>query len=303
MNTIAAVRRFNRFYTRVIGLLDEHLPDSDFSLPEARLVFELAAEEDATAAEIGRRAAMDKAHVSRIVQRLAKRRLVASRISPVHGKHRLLKLTPGGRAAFDRLNAGTDAQIGKLLDPLGSDETNTLVAAMESIQTMLGRDAAPSDVKLRAPATGDLSWIAHRQALLYAREFGWTADYEALVFKILGEHAAGFDPARDDGWIAECDGRIGGSVFLMRGDAAGEAKLRLLYVEPWMRGSGAGRLLVDACVTRAQALGYRRLSLWTNSVLVSARRIYEAAGFVLVDEATHHSFGQDLVGQTWALDL
>lgn len=303
MDAIGEVRRFNRFYTRLVGLLDEHLPDSDLSLPEARFVYELASAGEATAAEIGRAATMDKAHMSRIVQRLANRGLLIIRKSPHHGKHRLLALSPSGAAAFDRLNAGTDAQIGTLIAPLGSEDSCALVSAMTSIQAMLGSGAASAPVTLRAPANGDLAWIAHRQALLYAREYGWNAEYEALVLHILGDYARAFDPACDKGWIAERGGRIGGSIFLIRGDAPGEAKLRLLYVEPWMRGTGTGRLLVDTCIDRARALDYRRLVLWTNSVLVAARRIYETAGFTLVEENPHHSFGHDLTGQTWALDL
>lgn len=303
MTEIAAVRRFNRFYTATLGLLEPHLPDSDLALPEARLVYELAAAGEATAAALGRRTAMDKAQVSRVMARLARRGLVAARADPGHGRRQLLALTSAGAAAFARLNAGTEAQVDTLLAPLPSPERAELVTAMAAVERLLRPPVAPAPLELRSPAVGDLAWITHRQALLYAREYGWNTDYEALVLRILADYAAGFDAAREDGWVVTRGGRIGGSIFLMRGEAAGEAKLRLLYVEPWLRGSSAGRLLVDTCVVRARALGYCRLVLWTNSVLAAARRVYEAAGFALVVEEPHHSFGQDLIGQTWALDL
>ena len=299
---VDAVRRFNRFYTQVIGLLDEHLAASAFTLPEARVLYELANAEQ-TAADMTRRLGMDKAHLSRILARLRSRELIASRASPDHGKQVLLSLARSGRSAFRALDTGSRRQVEALLNPLDEDRRECLIAGMRDIRGVLDPGSAEQPVVLRAVRPGDLGWVTHRQALLYHREYGWDASYEALAAKILGDFATGFDARREDAWIAERDGAVVGSIFLMRSDDARIAKLRLLYVEPDARGSGLGHLLVEACIARARALRYRTLTLWTNDVLVAARQIYLATGFVLVNEAPHHSFGHDLVGQTWNLDL
>lgn len=304
MDSVAEIRRFNRFYTRQLGLLDEHLPASDLSLVEARVVYELATGGEQTAADLCRKLLMDKAHLSRIAGRLRGRGLMQGRASPTHGKHRLLSLTEAGRDVFIALEQGTRSQIEHILAPLDRRTVRGVVTAMRQIETALG--TAPRkdhSVRLRRPQPGDIGWVTHRQALLYHREYGWDWSYEGLVAEILSRFVADFDPEREDGWVAEIGGAIAGSVFLMRSDAPDTAKLRLLYVEPNMRGLGVGRRLVACCIDRARQLGYRRLTLWTNSVLLSARRIYQAAGFRLVDEAPHHSFGHDLIGQTWVLDL
>jgi DNA-binding MarR family transcriptional regulator/N-acetylglutamate synthase-like GNAT family acetyltransferase len=300
------VRSFNRFYTREIGLLERHLPASDLSLPEARVLYELAhaAEGGLTAAEIGRRLRMDKAHLSRIVARLRARRLVQSRASPAHGKHVLLSLTDPGRTAFAAANAGARGQVEAMLLPVGAEGRERLASAMRDIRAVLGdRERREGEPRLRSPAPGDIGWIVHRQTILYHEEYGWDWTFEGLASRILGAFVEGFDPAREEGFVAERQGAIVGSVFLMKGDEPRVARLRLLYVEPSARGLGLGRRLVDTCIARARELGYGRITLWTNDVLVSARRIYEAAGFRLTDEAPHHSFGHDLVGQTWVLDL
>ena len=304
MDTVAKIRSFNRFYTNKIGLLKNHLPESDFSLAEARVVYELAHGGEQTAADIARKLDMDKAHLSRIVSRFRVRGVLQSRVSPDHGKHRLLSLTGAGRAAFRTLDQGTRSQIEALLDPLDGGARQHLVAAMQRIRTVLNpEDAHPGAVMLRGLQPGDLGWITHRQAVLYHREYGWDWTYEGLVCEILGDFVKDFDAFRDDAWVAERAGGILGSIFLVRSDDKAVAKLRLLYVEPDARGLGIGGKLVAACIDRARDLGYRRLTLWTNSVLVSARRIYQARGFRLADETPHHSFGCDLVGQTWTLDL
>jgi len=300
------VRSFNRFYTREIGLLERHLPASALSLPEARVLYELAHASEAgqTAAEIGRRLRMDKAHLSRIVARLRARKLVGSRVSPAHGKHVLLSLTTAGRAAFAAADAGARAQIDALLIAVDAAGRERLSKAMRDIRAVLGDgETQDGEPRLRGLAPGDVGWIVHRQTVLYHQEYGWDWTYEGLASRILGAFVADFDPAREDGWVAERRGAIIGSIFLMKGDEPMIAKLRLLYVEPSARGLGLGRTLVDTCIARARELGYRRLTLWTNDVLVSARRIYQAAGFRLTHEAPHHSFGHDLVGQTWILDL
>jgi DNA-binding MarR family transcriptional regulator/N-acetylglutamate synthase-like GNAT family acetyltransferase len=300
------VRSFNRFYTREIGLLNRRLPATDLSLPEARVLYELAhaPESGRTAAEIGRALGMDKAHLSRIVARFRARGLMQSRVSADHGKHRLLTLTDVGQKAFAAAEAAAREQVDALLMPIGEGGRERLAEAMRDIRAALnGREAEERDLSLRPLRPGDVGWIIHRQTVLYYQEYGWDWTYEGLASRILGAFVAEFDPAREDGWVAERGGAIVGSIFLMKSDDPAVAKLRLLYVEPSARGLGLGRMLVDTCIGRARELGYRDLTLWTNDVLVAARRIYQAAGFRLISEAPHHSFGHDLVGQTWTLDL
>jgi DNA-binding MarR family transcriptional regulator/GNAT superfamily N-acetyltransferase len=306
MTLIDEVRSFNRFYTREIGLLNRNLPATDLSLPEARVLYELAQapEGGLTAAEIGRTLRMDKAHLSRIVARFVTGGLAVSRVSPDHRKHRLLTLTDAGRKVFAAAEAGARAQVDALLEPVDAGGRNRLVEAMHDIRvTLRDRAAEDGELTLRPLRPGDVGWIIHRQAVLYTQEYGWDWTYEGLASRILGAFVAEFDPAREDGWVAERGGAIVGSIFLMKSDDPAVAKLRLLYVEPSARGAGVGRRLVRTCITRARELGYRELTLWTNDILVAARRIYQAAGFRLVSEAPHHSFGHDLVGQTWTLDL
>jgi DNA-binding MarR family transcriptional regulator/GNAT superfamily N-acetyltransferase len=300
------IRAFNRFYTREIGLLNRSLPATDLSLPEARVLYELAQapEGGRTAAEIGRTLNMDKAHLSRIVARFVTRGLASSRVSPDHRKHRLLTLTDAGRKVFAAAEAAARGQVDALLEPIDAAARNRIIQAMRDIRMALrDRRAADGEVSLRPLRPGDVGWIIHRQTVLYTQEYGWDWTYEGLASRILGAFVAEFDPAREDGWVAERGGAIVGSIFLMKSDDPGIAKLRLLYVEPSARGSGVGRKLVDTCIARARQLGYRQLTLWTNDILVAARCIYQAAGFRLVSEEPHHSFGHDLVGQTWTLDL
>ena len=306
MNLTEELRSFNRFYTREIGLLNKELPGGDLSLPEARVLYEIAqgAEAGRTAADIGRTLKMDKAHLSRIVARFRDHGLLESRVSPEHGKHRLLSLTGAGREVFAGLDAGARRQIDGLLSPIDASGRERLARAIGDVRAVLEpRERQASGWRRRPLAVGDLGWIAHRQALIYHEEYGWDWTYEGLVCQILGVFASNFDPAREDGWVAERLGSIVGSVFLMKSDDPAVARLRLLYVEPGARGAGLGRALVETCIARAREFGYARLTLWTNDVLVAARRIYEAAGFRLTDETRHHSFRRDLVGQTWVLDL
>jgi DNA-binding MarR family transcriptional regulator/GNAT superfamily N-acetyltransferase len=304
MSIVDQIRSFNRFYTREIGLLAEHLPESELSLAEARVLYELAQSKEQTAATIVRSLGMDKAHVSRIVARFRRGDLLQSRISPAHGKQKLLTLTSAGRKSFRRLNLGNQSQIETLLSPLAEGERRKLVAGMRDIQTVLQPEKTSADnVNLRPLRVGDMGWITHRQGVLYHDEYGWDWTYEGLVSQILGEFAAHYDADHDDAWVAEVGGDVVGSVFLMKTVDPGEAKLRLLYVEPSARGLGVGTRLVRTCIDRARALGYRKLTLWTNSVQVSARHLYKATGFHLLNEEKHRSFGQELVGQTWVLDL
>ena len=299
---VATLRAFNRTYTARLGLLNAHLDDSPFTLSEARILYELAHRTDPTGAGIARALGLDPAQVSRTLKRFATRTLVETRDDPAHGRNQLLSLTEAGRTTFAALETNTRTAIGALLDSLPPFRRARLLSAAQSISRIFASDA-PARPVLRDLQPGDLGLVTARQAILYAREYGWNADYEALVARILADFQASFDPAREAAWIADLDGRMAGSIFLVRGDDPDAGKLRLLYVEPEARGTGVGTMLVAACVERARQVGYKRLDLWTNSVLTAARRIYERAGFRLVDEAPHHSFGHDLIGQTWSLAL
>jgi DNA-binding MarR family transcriptional regulator/GNAT superfamily N-acetyltransferase len=305
VTAIDKVRSFNRFYTRRIGLLDKGLSASPFPLAEARVLYELARGASRTAADLSRALGTDKAHLSRILARLGARGLVAAEPSPRHARHRLLSLTAAGRAAFAKLDNATIAQMSAMIAPLDACAVKELTDAMGVISSILDQPARSDGptYSLRAPRVGDLGWIIHRQARLYAEEYGWDWRFEGLIAGIVEHFIANFDSASEAAFIAERAGAIVGSIFLVRGDEPTTAKLRLLYVEPSARGLGIGAALTAACIERARAFGYARLTLWTNDVLVSARRIYEAAGFKLVAEEKHHSFGHDLVGQNWALEL
>ena len=303
MDTVQAVRGFNRFYTRQIGLLEDHLPSSVLSLPEGRVVYELATVETPTAASLSRELDMDKAQLSRLLAKLIDKGLVETRDDPGHGRRKILSLTPAGRSAFAEMDEGTRASIASMLTRLHPSQIDDLVGAMDRIHAALRPESEVAPVVLRDAIPGDIGWVIHRQAALYAQEYGWDWTYEGLISRIFGDFIAGFDPEREAAWIAEQQGRTVGSIFLMRGETPGTGRLRLLYVEPSSRGTGLGRRLVDACIEGARERGYDTLTLWTNDVLVSARRIYQATGFRLVNEERHRSFGHDLTGQTWDLDL
>lgn len=302
---IAALRAFNRLYTRRIGLLHDRLDQSPFSLAEARILYELAHRDRPIASTLADALDMDRAQLSRILRRFERQGLIKREISTAHAKHKLLVLTAAGRKAFEALEDATVASVGRFLSGLPSASRCQLLTSTQVMTDLLEaeRGEARRAFRLRAPEVGDLGWVVHRQAALYAQEYGWDWTYEALVAEILAQFVRSYDASRERAWIAEADGAIAGSIFLMATDDPTTAKLRLLYVEPSSRGMGVGRALVDACIGQARIFGYRRLELWTNSVLVSARRIYEAAGFLLEAEAPHYSFGHDLVGQTWALNL
>ena len=304
MSIVDQVRSFNRFYTREIGLLAKHLPASNCTLAEARVLYELAQVPEQTAADMIRTLKMDKAHVSRIVSRFVNAGLVKRRVSPEHGKQKLLSLTAAGKKSFKKMNDGTVAQIGALVQPLSAESRRRLARNMRDIQRVLQpRSQSPQEVRIRPLKVGDLGWIAHRQGVLYHQEYGWDWTYEGLVSQILGSFCAQFDPHREDAWIAERNGEIVGSVFLMKTDDPAVGRLRLLYVEPSARGLGLGSRLVRLCIQRARELHYPKLVLWTNKVLLAARKIYQAEGFHLTAENRHRSFGKDLVGQTWELEL
>lgn len=297
---VAALRAFNRTYTRRIGLLEAHLDKSPFTLSEARILYELAHRTDPTGAEIARALELDPAQISRTLKRFATQGLVEVREG--HGRQQLLALTPHGRTAFAALETGTRTAIGALLDGLPPFRRDGLLAAAETITRIFDDETPPRPV-LRGLRPGDLGQVIARQAILYANEYGWNSEYEALVARILADFDQAYDPAHEAAWIADIDGRMAGSIFLVRGEMPEVGRLRLLYVEPAARGAGVGKLLVAACIARAREVGYARLDLWTNSILDAARHIYEQAGFRLIDEAPHRSFGKDLIGQTWSLAL
>lgn len=299
----AAIRRFNRFYTKKVGALEESLLNSRLSLAEARLLYEIANRDGPTAAELARDLSLDPGYLSRLLRGFEERLLIRREASAEDGRQNHLQLTETGRAVFAPLDRRSREAVGAWLDGKPAAERAALVAAMRSIEATLGGAPAPAaPTILREHRTGDLGWIAHRQGLLYAEEYGWDQTYEALVAEILAGFIRQFDPAKERAWIAEQAGGIVGSVFLVR-QFDTVAKLRLLYVEPSARGQGLGRHLVEECIRFARAKGYLTLTLWTNDVLTAARRIYEGAGFRMVAEDPHTSFGKDLVGQTWELEL
>jgi DNA-binding MarR family transcriptional regulator/GNAT superfamily N-acetyltransferase len=303
LEPIDAVRHFNRFYTRQLGLLEEGLLRSDFTLTEARILYELAHRDQATATEMCDELGLDAGYFSRIVKKFVTRDFVLRQISAVDARQAALSLTARGRAAFEPLNRASQKQIAGLLEGLGNREASDLIDAMRTIERLLGERPAPAvPYILRPHQIGDMGWVVHRQGILYAQEYGWDETFEALVAEIVAAFIKNYDQRWERCWIAEREGEIVGSVFLVR-ESAAVAKLRLLYVERAARGLGIGQHLVDECIRAARHKGYKTLTLWTNDVLVSARRIYQAAGFRKVAEERHHSFGHDLVGQNWSLDL
>jgi DNA-binding MarR family transcriptional regulator/GNAT superfamily N-acetyltransferase len=302
---VAAMRRFNRFYTSQVGALDEGLLHSPLSLAEARILYEVAHRESPTAAELGRDLRLDAGYLSRLVRGLEQRGFIERAPSPTDGRQSLLRLTREGRSTFSELDARASNEVAAVLAQLSDAQQRRLLEAITTIEKLLGAASRETALYLLRPhRPGDMGWVVHRQAILYAQEYGWNEEYEALIARIVADFIDRFDAKREYCWIAERDGDIVGSVFVVRHpDREGVAKLRLLYVEPSARGLGIGRRLVSEVTRFAQQAGYHTLTLWTNSVLVSARRLYEAEGYRLVDEKPHHSFGKDLVGQTWELSL
>ncbi len=300
---IAQVRRFSRFYTRQIGLLEEGLLKSEFSLTEVRVLYELAYRVGLTAADLARELALDTGYLSRILKRFEARGLIERSPAQEDGRQMVLALTDAGRAVFTPLDQASANQVAVMLAKLTAGDRQLLVCALRTVERLLGDSPEPRvPYILRPHQPGDIGWIAHRQGLLYAQEYGWDETFEALVAEIAAAFVKTYDPKRERCWIAERENEIVGSVFLVR-QSDEIAKLRLLYVEPSARGLGIGRRLVDECIGFARAKGYKTLTLWTNDVHVSALNIYKAAGFRLVKEEEHHSFGKDLVGQNWDLDL
>lgn len=300
---VARVRAFNRFYTQTIGVLDEGLLDSSFSLTEGRLLWELAHRDDLTAGELARALNLDPGYVSRMLARFRGRGLVAREVSATDRRRRHLALTKRGARAFAPLDRRAHDEVAALLGRLAPGERRRLLQSLQTVESLLGaRTERVAPYVLRPHRAGDIGWVVARHGALYHEEYGWDLTFEALVAEIGAKFLRNFDPRREHCWIAERDGVPVGSVFCVA-HSRRVAKLRLLLVEPAARGSGLGAALVAECIRFARAAGYHTLTLWTNDVLVAARRIYERCGFRLVRQEKHHSFGHDLVGQYWKLPL
>ena len=303
----ARVRQFNRFYTRRIGLLDAGHLHTPFSLAEARVLYEVAHLDRPTASTLIATLDLDAGYLSRLLRGLRQRGLLTARAASGDRRRRELALTASGRKAFGQLDARATDAIAGMLERLNAPARDRLLASLGTVEALL-HDAAvaparTATVTLRAPEPGDLGWVVQRHGELYAEEYGWDASFERLVAKIVGEFAAADGGPANRCWIATLDGQRAGCVFLMPGATPGVGKLRLLLVEPWARGHGLGGRLVATCVAGAKEAGHQTLTLWTNDVLAAARRLYERAGFRLVQRERHRSFGKALVGQTWDLDL
>lgn len=312
--TLAGMRQFNRFYTRQLGLLDEGLLGSGFSLTEARVLYELAQGTAVTASALVGALRLDAGYLSRLLKKFEARGLISRSTSRSDGREIVLGLTDAGRTAFAPLDAASCAQVASLVAHLDEAGQRSLLQAMQTVSALLTTTDAAEPYVLRPLQSGDLGWIIHRQGLYYANEFGFDERFEALVAEIAAGFVNNFDARRERCWIAERRGEVVGSVFVMRDsvgsdgangpDGSGEvARLRLLYVEAQARGLGIGRRLVDEAVRFARGKGYRRLTLWTNAQLLAARCLYESAGFKLVGEERGEKFGSDFHGQTWTLAL
>ena len=298
------VRSFNRFYTKQIGLLQDGYLGSPFTLAEGRVLQEIARRDQATPTEIGKALGLDAGYVSRMLRSFDQRGVVRRTRSSADGRRTHLSLTRSGQAAFARLNRQSHNDVAAMLLRLSADGQSRLVSAMRAIERLLGakQERATSYV-LRPPQAGDLGWIVHRQGVVYAAEWGYNEDFEALAAGIVAAFVRQPRSSKERCWIAEKDGEIVGSVFLMQKSKT-VAQLRLLLVEPSARGLGIGTRLINECVRFAQRAGYRRITLWTQSELVAARRLYQQAGFTLTSKKTHDSFGRKgLVAETWDLKL
>ena len=301
---IEAVRRFNRFYTRQIGVLHEHLLASEFSLTEVRVLYELAHRENATAVELCKDLGLDAGYLSRMLRGFEKRKLVSRSISPSDARSSWLTLTPRGRQTFAPLEARSDQEVASMLARLTPAEQSALLAAMRTIEkTLSEKQPSATPYLIRTHQPGDMGWVTYRHGVLYSQEYGYDERFEALVAEIVAGFIQNFDPRRERCWIAEKDGEIVGSIFLVKKSKT-VSKLRLLLVEPAARGLGIGKRLVDACIHFARQVGYKKIVLWTQSELSAARHLYEQAGFKLIEKKPHESWGREaLVAEVWELKL
>ena len=300
---IAAVRRFNRFYTGQIGLLQDRWLQSPFSLTEARVLYEIANRARATASEIGRELKLDPGYLSRILRRFRQKRLMRKTPSEKDGRSALLNLTARGRAAFAPLDRRSGEQVAAMLNKIAPAEQKRVVSGMADIETLIGKtNAKERSYVLRPHRPGDMGWVVTRHGALYAAEYGWDSRIEAITADIVSTFLKNFEPTREACWIAEIDGAPVGSVFLVR-ESDNVARLRLLLVEPAARGFGIGKKLVDECIGFARSAGYGKVVLWTHGVLTAARAIYQSAGFRLVKQWVHDYFGKPEASETWELEL
>ena len=305
-HSIAAVRRFNRFYTRQIGVLRKGYLDSPFSLGEMRVLYEIAHGERPTASDIGRALDLDAGYLSRVLRNFEKRGLITRNISATDARQNHLALTARGKKFFAPLEQRSQRDVSEMLGKLSSTQHTRLVAAMGSIETLLEGEPPKHDEKtsylLRSPRPGDFGWIVARHAELYAQEYGWTEPFEGLCAQIVADFANNNNPKRERCWIAELNGENVGCVMLVK-DKTKVARVRLLLVDPKARGLGLGARMVDECVRFARQAGYTKITLWTHSVLAAARHIYEKAGFILTSTEKRRSWSQDVVAEFWDLDL
>ncbi len=298
-DAVHAVRRFNRLYTRQIGLLNEGLLNSKYSLTEVRVLYEIANRDKTTATELGANLSLDAGYLSRILRKFQDNGLIERTPSESDARQMLLTLSEKGRAEFQPLDTASNAEVEALLAKLTAEEQHQLLGSMTRIERLLQLDPKPAEPYLLRPhQPGDIGWIIHRHGVIYAQEYGWNEEFEALVAEIAAEFIKNFDSSRERCWIAERDGDIVGCVFLVKKDDQ-IAKLRMLLVEPKARGFGLGRRLVNECIRFAKQAGYKKITLWTQSNLTAARKIYEDAGFHLVSQQKHRSFGKELVAETW----
>ncbi len=299
---VNAIRAFNRFYTRKIGVLDG-MASRPFSLAEARVLYELAHREQPTATDIRKELGLDAGYLSRIIREFERQKFVARTQSKTDERQKFLSLTAKGQKVFAPLDERSNRHVAAMIEKLAPAERGRLLDAVQAIRTLLGDRPEPrTPYLLRQHQPGDMGWVVQRQGILYLREYGWDETFEALVAEIAAQFIREYDPKRERCWIAEKDGAQVGAVFAVKGSDE-VAKLRLLHVEPEARGLGIGKRLVEECVRFARQAGYKKMTLWTQSILYAARHIYEQAGFRLVGKEEHHSFGTDLVGETWELDL
>ena len=303
---IGAVRRFNRYYTRQIGVLRKNYLDSPFSLGEMRVLYEIGHADGPTASDIARVLDLDAGYLSRVLRNFEKRGLVSRRTSKIDARQSHLSLTASGRKIFATMEQRSQAHVAGMLDKLEPGEQARLVAAMAEIETLLESKTAPAVKKsyiLRAPKHGDFGWIVSAHAQIYAREYGWGDPFEGLCAGIVADFVNKYDPEHERCWIAEMDGEPVGSVMLVKDEESGTARIRLLLVDPKARGLGLGARLTDECVNFARAAGYRKITLWTHSVLAAARHCYEKAGFTLTSSEPRHTWGKDVVAEFWDMEL
>ncbi|MHA2170041.1 MAG: bifunctional helix-turn-helix transcriptional regulator/GNAT family N-acetyltransferase [Candidatus Kariarchaeaceae archaeon] len=297
------IRHFNRFYTRKIGVLREGLLHSQYSLTESRILFELAYGKELTASDLSRELGLDPGYLSRILSNFETLGLITRTRSAKDDRARIIQLTNKGKQEFDVLDMRSREEILELLNNLTNENQDKLLKSMETIEEILAKKLKFAEpFFLRTHESGDMGWVTYRHGILYMEEYGWDEHFEALVAQIVSDFITNFNPKRERCWIAEINGEIMGSVFVVE-DNETDAKLRLLLVEPKARGLGLGTRLVEECIRFSRRVGYKKLKLWTNDVLLDARNIYQKKGFKLVEKNNHHSYGHDLIGENWELEL